>query len=73
MNITTPLQSTDTTVNQLDENIKVASEEILESVYNNCFGSVQSIAGPDNPEEFKKILFNIIKRNIEGNVNWKVR
>lgn len=72
MNITTPLQGTTTVVNQLDENIKVASEEILESVYDNCFGSVQSIEGPDNPEEFKRILFDIIKRNVEGNVNWKI-
>lgn len=54
MNITTPLQGTTTVVNQLDENIKVACEEIMNTV---C-----------TIDE----LFDIIKRNIEGNVNWKV-
>lgn len=54
MNITTPLQGTTTVVNQLDENIKVACEEIINTV---C--TIDD-------------LFDIIKRNIEGNVNWKV-
>lgn len=54
MNITTPLQSTTAIINQLDENIKTACEEVM------------------NTECTIDEMFDIIKRNIEGNVNWKV-
>lgn len=69
MNVTTPLQGTTTVVNQLDENIKVAAEDVLFLIYNKHYPSYFSMG---NTEDFKQDLFNIIKRNIEGNVNWKV-
>lgn len=69
MNITTPLQGTTTVVNQLDENIKVATENALFLIYN------QNTIRPMfqwEVEDFKQELFDIIKRNVEGNVNWKI-
>lgn len=58
---TTP-QSTPTTtrLNSLDENINAAIDEIMWSEL------------PVDQWQIKKRLFNIIKQNIEGNVNWKV-
>lgn len=69
MNITTPLQGTTTVVNQLDENIKVAAEDVLFLIYNKHYLSYLSMG---NTKDFKQDLFSIIKQNIEGNVNWKV-
>lgn len=67
MNITTPLQGTTTVVNQLDENIKVAVENIV-NIDEKSFSNKQN----DPLTEFKRILFNTIKQNIQGNVNWKI-
>lgn len=69
MNFTTPLQGTTTVVNQLDENIKVSAEDALFLIYNKHYPSYVSMG---STEDFKQGLFDIIKRNIEGNVNWKV-
>ena len=68
MNITTPLQSTATTVNQLDENIKVAVDEIVKYV-----GQIDDNYKKTMGEDFIYLrIYEIIKTNIEGNVNWKV-
>lgn len=68
MNITTPLQGTTTVVNQLDENIKVSVNEIVKYI-------------KKIDEDYKKTMgedfiwmriHEIVRTNIEGNVNWKV-
>lgn len=63
MNKDTPLQGTHT-LSQLDTNISVAVDEI-ENIL--IFTDTKKEFDYEN---FKSLIFNAIKQNIEGNVNW---
>lgn len=66
---TTPQSTPTTRLNSLDKNVRISAEKILWLMYNNYYASYISIG---NSELFTQELSNIIKQNIEGNVNWKV-